>query len=100
MGTRLTRELPLNGGKWQRLRAHVLAVEPLCRHCAKMGLTTPALDVDHIDNNPNNNRPENLQALCHGCHSRKTQQDMGKKTGYSFGADGMPVTGWTPKNHE
>ena len=30
------------------------------------------LDVDHIDGDPINNRPENLQTLCKCCHSIKT----------------------------
>ena len=30
------------------------------------------LDVDHIDGDPSNNDPENLQTLCKNCHSYKT----------------------------
>jgi hypothetical protein len=30
------------------------------------------LDVDHIDGDPSNNEPKNLQTLCKNCHSYKT----------------------------
>jgi len=30
------------------------------------------LDVDHIDENPSNNHPLNLQTLCKNCHAVKT----------------------------
>jgi hypothetical protein len=30
------------------------------------------LDVDHINGNPDDNRPENLQTLCKCCHAYKT----------------------------
>lgn len=30
------------------------------------------LQVDHIDGNHNNNKPENLQTLCANCHTLKT----------------------------
>ena len=32
---------------------------------------SPHFDVDHIDGNPRNNKPENLQTLCKCCHSIK-----------------------------
>ena len=85
------RTLALNGAAWRRLRASVLAGEPLCRECIRQGRTVPATDVDHADNDPSNNDVLNLVPLCHACHSRKTQQDMGKRVGYAFGVDGMPT---------
>jgi 5-methylcytosine-specific restriction endonuclease McrA len=33
------------------------------------------LDVDHIDGNPTNNNPENLQTLCKCCHAYKTNEE-------------------------
>ena len=71
------------------LRPAQLLREPFCRVCAQMGRRTPATDVDHI-------RPhrgdwalftdrDNLQSLCHACHSRKTMsaqwQRVRKKRG-------------------
>ncbi|WP_247869541.1 HNH endonuclease signature motif containing protein [Herbaspirillum sp. ST 5-3] len=85
------RTLALDSAAWRKLRASVLADEPLCRHCQALGRVTPATDVDHIDNDPSNNRRDNLQALCHECHSRKTNADMGRRVSYGCDADGIPL---------
>lgn len=85
------RTLPLNGAAWQRLRASVLAGEPLCRDCASRSIVTEATDVDHRDGNPGNNDPDNLQPLCHSCHSIKTARDHGKQVSMGHDTDGMPL---------
>lgn len=85
------RTLPLNGAAWQRLRASVLSGEPLCRHCHARCIVTPATDVDHISGDPSDNSPENLQPLCHECHSRKTAADHGKNVYQGCDTDGMPL---------
>ena len=85
------RTLSLNNAPWRRLRASVLAGEPLCRHCTAMGLTVAATDLDHRDNDPSNNELINLQPLCHECHSRKTNADMGRRVSLGCDADGMPL---------
>lgn len=66
---------------WQDdLRPTQLLREPFCRDCAGRGLRTPATDVDHIrphrgDWSKFNDR-ENLQSLCHRCHSAKTMREL------------------------
>lgn len=85
------RVLPLNGAAWQKLRADVLAEQPLCVDCASRGLTVAATDVDHKDGNPGNNDRENLQPLCHPCHSRKTAADHGKRVAMGCDAQGQPL---------
>lgn len=57
------------GNAWQKLRLMVLARSPLCVRCQE-----PATDVDHIQarNLGGSDAAENLQTLCHACHSRKT----------------------------
>lgn len=85
------RTLPLNGAAWQRLRTSVLAGEPLCRDCASRSIVTEATDVDHRDGNPGNNDPDNLQPLCHSCHSIKTARDHGKQVSMGHDTDGMPL---------
>ncbi|WP_157896746.1 HNH endonuclease signature motif containing protein [Acidovorax carolinensis] len=85
-----TRTLKLNGSAWQKLRASVLAGEPLCRHCAARGLVVPATDVDHM-NGADDNRLESLQPLCHECHSRKTAAEHGKRATYGCDASGTPA---------
>ena len=84
------RTLALNSKAWGLLRARVLIAEPLCRMCAPACLR-PATDVDHIDNDPTNNNMDNLQPLCHECHSRKTQADMGKAVSYGCDSNGWPL---------
>lgn len=94
------RTLALNGAKWRRLRAIVLRDNPLCRLCAFEDRLTLATDVDHIDGNPANNSLRNLQSLCHECHSRKTQADMGHRVKHGCDANGMPADPGHPWNRE
>ena len=67
---------------WARLRPDHLAAEPFCRECAKRGERVRATDVDHIRDHKGDwslfSDPENLQSLCHSCHSRKTATEMAK----------------------
>lgn len=61
------------------LRPGQLLREPFCRACAGRGLRMPATEVDHIRPHKGDwNRfadPDNLQSLCHSCHSRKTMAE-------------------------
>jgi 5-methylcytosine-specific restriction protein A len=54
---------------WARWRLMVLREEPMCRSCGGA-----ASQVDHITplSRGGTNDRENLQPLCHSCHSRKT----------------------------
>jgi 5-methylcytosine-specific restriction protein A len=69
------------GRQWRRLRAEVLAGEPLCRLCRKEGAPpTLATEVDHIiptrgESDPKHYDRDNLQPLCKTHHSRKTIED-------------------------
>ncbi|MBE3589998.1 MAG: HNH endonuclease [Firmicutes bacterium] len=71
--------------RWRRLRAMVLAREPLCRACAVEGRVTPATDVDHIVPRSRGGTDvlDNLQPLCHRHHSEKTAREDG-----GFGREG------------
>lgn len=64
--------------RWQRLSRRVRSEEMLCRVCKAAGRTRLAAHADHV-------RPhrgdlalfwdrDNLQALCHECHSAKTRR--------------------------
>jgi 5-methylcytosine-specific restriction enzyme A len=64
------------GAVWQRTRLAHLRREPLCRdpyHLHPEQLI-PATDVDHIvpRTQGGSDRADNLQSLCHSCHSHKT----------------------------
>lgn len=64
---------------WQRLRLMVLAERPLCVECERWGRVAAATEVDHIVplSEGGTNERENLQPLCHECHSRKTAAQVG-----------------------
>ncbi|WP_329861238.1 HNH endonuclease signature motif containing protein [Stenotrophomonas sp. SMYL89] len=79
------RALPTNSSLWRRIRAVVLAREPLCRCCAEQGRVRAGTEVDHIDGDDSNNADSNLQPLCRPCHSAKTAGENG-----GFGRDLSP----------
>lgn len=66
------------GSRWRRLRRLVLAINPLCVDPwgvhQKTGEVVLATDVDHIVPRSAGGTDEldNLQGLCHQCHSKKT----------------------------
>jgi len=66
------------GYRWQRLRRMVLASQPLCADPfgihKEAGEVVVATDVDHIvaKSQGGDDSMDNLQGLCHECHSKKT----------------------------
>jgi len=75
---------------WQQFRAAYLAEHPLCEcdaSCCPQGCLLPATDVDHRrpvrgPDDPAFYDLDNLQALAHACHSRKTaRHDGGRRRG-------------------
>ncbi len=66
--------------RWQRRSRGYLRDNPLCVDCAELGVVEAATDVDHIV--PHRGDPvlfwdrNNLQSLCHPCHSRKTAREV------------------------
>lgn len=69
----------------KRLRPAQLAREPYCRECSRWGLRVPATDVDHIVPHKGDMTlfasAENLQSLCHRCHSLKTVREKREFSG-------------------
>lgn len=68
---------------WTRqLRPAQLLREPFCRECARLGLRVRATDVDHIRDHKGDWAlfvdENNLESLCHSCHSRKTMWEQWK----------------------
>lgn len=86
------RTLALDSAPWRRLRASVLRETPICEYCQ----AAEATEVDHIDNDPSNNDRSNLASACKPCHSRKTQQDQGKRVTWGCDPHGMPLD---PSHH-
>lgn len=66
------------GHRWRRLRLMFLRAHPLCVECQRVGRVVPATDVDHIVTKRDGGTDawDNLQALCHACHSRKTMTEL------------------------
>jgi 5-methylcytosine-specific restriction enzyme A len=62
------------GRRWRALRLAYLHANPLCVECWKHGVVNAATDVDHIKpkRDGGTDDADNLQALCHACHSAKT----------------------------
>lgn len=66
------------GSRWKRLRLMMLRRFPICRRCDPQSLR-PATEVDHIipKAKGGTDAMDNLQTLCHQCHSRKTVVEDG-----------------------
>ena len=64
------------GAEWRKVREGVLRLEPNCRLCAAQGARVEAVEVDHIDGDPMNNRTTNLRPLCRRHHSQRTARDQ------------------------
>lgn len=60
------------GYRWSKLRLMVLRAQPACVVCG-----APATDVDHIipKRLGGTDARDNLQSLCHACHTRKTMRE-------------------------
>ena len=61
------------------MRNLVLAYEPLCRECKRMGRVTAAEEVDHIVPRSEGGAlydMSNLQPLCRECHARKSSGEQ------------------------
>lgn len=66
--------------RWQRRRAAFLAEHPWCEECLRVGKYVAAVDVHHLvahrgDVHVFLSSP--LEALCRGCHGRKTAGEGG-----------------------
>lgn len=58
------------GRRWRKLRILILHRDPICRICKR----APSTDVDHIipKREGGEDSAQNLQGVCHSCHSHKT----------------------------
>lgn len=91
--TRASRHARGYGRVHVRLRALLLAQEPLCRMCTAKGRVTPATIADHVTPlaaGGERDTLENLQPLCAECHTAKTLKDQGKRAKRRVGLDGWP----------
>lgn len=82
------------------LRTSVLREQPLCVECERQGQIEDAREVDHINNDPSDNRRENLQGLCSQHHAQKTRRDYGARQRHGCAGDGTPLDPAHPWNTE
>lgn len=68
------------GYRWQKTREGILAKNPLCYICMKLGRVVPGTEVDHIIPHKGNMQifwdSTNWQVLCKSCHSKKTAKGL------------------------
>ena len=67
-------------GAWQRIRAAVLAEEPLCPGVpagVHRGARVPTTQVDHVSGDNHDNRRSNLRGICGPCNQRKSVEHEG-----------------------
>jgi hypothetical protein len=82
--------------RWRKMRAHQLALSPLCVMCKLDGKATPATIVDHVEKHfgdPEKFWKGKLQSVCRSCH--EVRKKFIEARGYSRDVD--PLTGW-PKD--
>lgn len=90
------------GRDWKILREQHLRQHPYCVKCQ----ATHGLEVDHIIPHKGNYKLlfdiNNLQTLCHRCHSRKTAKEvnevhaLGVEFGFKWGWEAIPVLPTVP----
>ena len=63
-------------GRWRKLRAYKLRLDPLCEYCPA-DRKRPATEVDHWQAIADGGAPydlDNLRSACKTCHSQKTKR--------------------------
>lgn len=83
---------------WARTRKAILQRDPICKIadlCVKRyGTALPSAEVDHIvpvrAGGPEYD-PENLQGVCHSCHSKKTSHECGINPSHDLGMNTFPA---------
>lgn len=92
------------GAAWERKRKRILERDGYlcqCKYCKAEDKVTPANEVDHAIPKAKARKlgwtddqidaDDNLRAINHDCHKRKTLEDEGTKPKQRIGLDGWPV---------
>lgn len=88
------REKPRKAKSWAGIHkiARGVKQKTSCELCS----STKNLDIHHIDGDPSNNSPENLQCLCRSCHIRVHR----KKDGCSICGKPIKGCGYCDKHYQ
>lgn len=57
------------------IRKAIALRKDYCECCGIKWESGKKFDTDHVDGNPSNNDPQNVQTLCRKCHTNKTRRD-------------------------
>ncbi len=91
------------GSRWDKLRLHILARDPVCTcdRCKKDGVVRLSTEVDHVISKAawlkkhgkliGVDDPSNLRGMDSDCHERKTLAETGKAPRVGFDAQGNPI---------
>ena len=77
-----------NTRAWKRLRRSVMSDQPVCQRCLSNTIIEVTTDIDHIIPHKGDHHlfydKDNLQGLCHKCHSWKTAREEGASVPMDF----------------
>ncbi len=65
---------------WAKVRKQKIKRNPLCERCEGQGKTKQTEVVHHINEDPKDNRMENLESLCNRCHLKTHREPGGSKS--------------------
>lgn len=69
------RRRKVSGAHWKKIRAWLIdQAEGRCERCGWLAEDTFQLEIDHRNEDPGDNRRENLWVLCACCHRMVTSQ--------------------------
>ncbi|WP_316150448.1 HNH endonuclease signature motif containing protein [Cupriavidus sp. BIC8F] len=76
------------------MNAITLTANPLCVECQRLGVVSPATEVDHVVALVHGGADDltNRQGLCADHHAEKTRRDLGQKERSGCDASGMPTS--------
>lgn len=83
------------GAKWAQTRRIILARDNYaCQSCKAHGKLVAAKEIDHVKPlaHGGTDAHANLTALCHDCHTDKTNKQRGATVRVRTGIDGWPVS--------
>ena len=86
-----------NSGAWKAVRREVLRRDHYtCKHCYRRASEVHhiiELTPDNLHDHTVSLNPDNLEALCHDCHTKETKDSTDIIKGYIFDEEGQVIRG-------